>query len=166
MTRFRSIVVLVPSFAATLACSESTVNQDTEADKAAIRTFIEQATNVNRSGDAAAWAAQFAEGAVYIPANGPEVSTRSGLQAVAERNFTQFQPQVTITPVEVEVFGDWAFARTTVTGTLQPKAGGDVVTLDGKEIAIYRRQQDGRGCPVRCWNSPAAPVTLSLPRCP
>jgi uncharacterized protein (TIGR02246 family) len=143
MTRFRSIVVLVPALASTLACSESSVIQDTEADRAAIRTFIERATNVNRSGDAAAWVAQFAEGAVYMPANGPEVSTRSGLQAVAERNFAQFLPQITITPIEVEVFGDWAFARTTVTGTLQPKAGGDVVTLDLKEIAVYRRQQDG-----------------------
>ncbi len=45
--------------------------------------------------------------------------------------------------MEIEVLGDWAFARTRVTGTLNPKDEGDPFPVDSKEIAIYRRQPDG-----------------------
>lgn len=33
--------------------------------------------------------------------------------------------------------------RTAVTGSLAPKAGGDAVTVNDKEIAIFRWQSDG-----------------------
>jgi uncharacterized protein (TIGR02246 family) len=143
MSRYRLIVVLVPFLAANFACSRAPIAQNADADKAAIRMFIDRATELNQAGATAAWVAMFAEGGAYMPANGPEVTGRSGLQAVAERQFAQFQPQITITPVEIEVFGDWAFAKAIVAGTLQPRAGGDPVTIDAKEIAVYRRQQDG-----------------------
>ena len=148
MLRYRSLLVIVPVLAAMLSCSGPTVTRrDTEVDKAAIRTFIRRAVEVNRAGDAAAWADFFAEGGVYMPANSPEVTTRAGLREAAERYFGEFQPKIVITPVEIEVSEDWAFAKTTVTGTLLPKSGGDPVPepvpVNGKEIAVYRRQQDG-----------------------
>ena len=142
------MLMVVLALAATLSCSGPESRRDGEADKAAIRAFIGQAMKVNQAGDAAAWADLFTEGGVYMPSNGPEITTRAGLQEAAQRYFAEFQPHVVITPVEVEVDEDWAFAKTTVTGTLLPKAGGDPVPepipVEGKEIAIYRRQQDGR----------------------
>jgi len=102
---------------------------------------------VSRAGNGAAWAALFADGGVYMPANGPEITTRAGLEEFAQLYLGRFWSQTTITPVEVEVFGDWGFARTSVKGTIQAKVGGDPVPdplqVDGKEIGIYRRQQDG-----------------------
>ena len=147
MLHDRSFVALALALTATLSCSRPTVARDPEADKAAIRAFMSRAAKVNQAGDAVAWADLFAEGGMYMPPNGPEVTSRAGLQEAAARYFGELQPRVVITPVEVEAFGDWAFAKTTVKGTLLPKAGGDPVPepipVDGKEIAIYRRQQDG-----------------------
>ena len=121
--------------------------RDTEADKAAIRALISRAVEVTRAGDAAAWAALFADGGVYMPPGGPEVTTRARLQEFAQLYLGEFRSQTVITPVEIEVFGDWAFARTSVKGTIQAKVGGDPlpdpITVDGKEIGVYRRQQDG-----------------------
>jgi len=147
MLHARSFVAIAVALTATWSCSRPTVARDPEADKAAIRAFMSRASKVNQAADAAAWADLFAEGGIYMPPNGPEVTTRAGLQEGAARYFGQFQPRVVISPVEVEVFGDWAFAKTAVKGTLLPTTGGDPVPepipVDGKEIAIYRRQHDG-----------------------
>lgn len=147
MLHDRLLVALVLAVTAMVSCSGPTVTRDPEADKAAVRAFISRAAKVNQSGDPAAWTDLFAEGGIYMPANGPEVTTRAGLQEVAAGYFGEFQPKVVITPVEIEVFGDWAFAKTTVKGTLLPRTGGDPVPepipVDGKEIAVYRRQQNG-----------------------
>ena len=145
--RSRSLLVSVLALAGTWSCAGPTATRNVEADKAAIRALIGRAVEINRTGDAAAWAALFADGGVYMPPNGPEVTTPTGLQEFAQLYLGRFQSQVAITPVEVEVFGDWGFARTSVKGTIQAKVGGDPVpdplAVDGKEIGVYRRQQDG-----------------------
>ena len=147
MLRSRSLIVPVLVLAATWSCSGRTPTRDAEADKEAIRALISRALEVSRTGDAAGWTALFADGGIYMPPNGPEVTTRAGLQEFAQLYLGQFRSQTTITPVEIEVFGDWGFARTSVKGTILAKVGGDPVpdpiSVDGKEIGIYRRQQDG-----------------------
>jgi uncharacterized protein (TIGR02246 family) len=123
------------------------VPHDAEADKAAIRAVVSRAVEVSKAGDAAGWAALFADGGVYMRPNGEEIATRAGLQEFAGLYMGQYNSRVQITPVEVEVFGDWGFARTSVKGEVQGKVGGDPLPdplkVDGKEIGIYRRQQDG-----------------------
>ena len=147
MLRSRSLIASVVTLTATLSCSGPTATRDAEADKAAIRALISRAVEASQAGDAAAWAALFADGGVYMRPNGPEITTRTGLQEFAQLYLGQYQSQVAISPVEIEVFGDWGFARTSVKGTIQARAGGDPVPdpipVDGKEIGIYRRQQDG-----------------------
>ena len=147
MLRPPLLIVSVLALAATLSCSGPTATRNAEADKAAIRALISRAVEVSQAGDAAAWAALFADGGVYMRPNGPEITTRAGLQEFARLYLGEFQSQVAITPVEIEVFGDWGFARTAVKGTIQAKVGGDPVPdpipVDGKEIGVYRRQQDG-----------------------
>jgi uncharacterized protein (TIGR02246 family) len=147
MLRAQSLVASVLALAATWSCSGPTATRDAEADKAAIRALITRAVAASQSGDAAGWAALFADGAVYMRPNGPEITTREALQEFAQLYLGEFRSQTVVTPVEIEVFGDWAFARTSVKGTVQKKVGGDPVPdpipVDGKEIGVYRRQQDG-----------------------
>ncbi len=147
MLRPRSLIVSVLALAATSSCSGPMATRNAEADKAAIRALISRAVEVSQAGDAVAWAALFADGGVYMRPNGPEITTPAGLQQFAALYLGEFRSQVAITPVEIEVFGDWGFARTAVKGTIQAKIGGDPVPdpipVDGKEISIYRRQQDG-----------------------
>jgi uncharacterized protein (TIGR02246 family) len=147
LLRAQSLLASVLVLAVTVSCSERVVSHDPEADKAAIRALIGQAVEVSRAGNAAAWAALFADGGIYMPANGQEITTRTALEQYAQLYLGQFVLQTTVDPVEVEVFGDWGFARTSVKGTIQSKVGGDPtpdpIRVDGKEIGIYRRQPDG-----------------------
>jgi len=146
MLRVQSLVASVLALAATLSCSGRAPTRDAEADKAAIRALIGRAVEVSRAGDAAAWAALFADGGVYMPANGPEITTRAGLEEFAQLYLGRFWSQTTITPVEVEVFGDWGLPGPLSKERSRRKLEGtrsDPLQVDGKEIGIYRRQQDG-----------------------
>lgn len=136
----RKVMPLAFLALASAACAPG-ASPDTAADAAALRTFIDRATEINNAMDAAAWADLFAEGAIFMPEGEPEISGSNELQASAQRWFDEFTPNITIDPVEIEVLGDWAFIRTRITGSLTRKTG-EQVPIDMKEIAIYRRQPD------------------------
>lgn len=136
-----AIVVLLPL--AVASCARVPAPADTSADVEAIRAAVSRATDINNAGDASAWADLFADGAIVMPDGEPEITGRPALETYARRWFDQFDVHITIAHVEIEPAGDWAFVRTAVTGSLAPKAGGDAVTVNDKEIAIFRRQSDG-----------------------
>jgi uncharacterized protein (TIGR02246 family) len=114
-----------------------------DADLAAIQALIDRATYVNNAGDIEGWVSLFADDAVYLPEGRPPVTTRDGLEGVAVSQFSRYRPNIQITTDEIQVLGDWAFARTTVTGTLTPPRNANPIRVDGKELALYRRQPDG-----------------------
>src|SRR5258705_3168084 len=102
MLRARSLITSVLALAATLSCSGPTPTRDPEADKAAIRALISRAVDATRSGNGAEWAALFADGGIYMPANGQEITTRAGLEEYAQLYLGRLWSQTAITPVEVE----------------------------------------------------------------
>jgi ketosteroid isomerase-like protein len=114
-----------------------------QADAAAIRELIQRSEALNNAGDVEGWTALFEDGAVYMPPGLPAVTTREGLRAIARAGFTSWRSRIRMQTEEIVPSGDWAFARSLVTGTATPAAGGDPVTIDIKEIAIYHRQRDG-----------------------
>jgi len=48
-----------------------------------------------------------------------------------------------MTPVEIEVVGDWAFARLRVGGSVALAGSNEVVAVNVKEIVVYRRDETG-----------------------
>lgn len=124
-----------------LACTSA--DQSRRADEDAIRALIRATQAANNAGDAAAWVALFEDSAVYMPPMARDVTTKTGLREVAESGFNTWSSDIRLTPAEVVVAGDWAFARMRVTGTSRRKDGSDSVAVDMKEIVIYRRQADG-----------------------
>ncbi len=140
--RIKSCAVILLLVALTFSACQPAADR-TEADVEAIRAVVNRASEINKAGDTAAWVDLFAEGAVLMPADEGEITTRQNLEAYKQRGFDRFNTDITIDPVEIEVLGDWAFVRTRVTGTLNPKDEGDSVPVDCKEIAIFRRQSDG-----------------------
>jgi ketosteroid isomerase-like protein len=44
---------------------------------------------------------------------------------------------------EIEVFGDWAFARGSVEYQATPKTGGDAIQQSGNIIYLLKKQTDG-----------------------
>lgn len=111
--------------------------------EADIRALIEEVEAANNAGDVERWVGLFAEDAVYMPPNAPAVTTRDGLVEAAQAGF-RHDAAIDIEPVEIEVHGDWAFARTAVTGTVTLQESRDVVPIDVKQIVIYRKGDDGR----------------------
>lgn len=142
MSRLISVAALLVLLA---ACTQtaSKAAPDTAADEEAIRAIMKEATAAHRAGDAQRWAALFASDAVVMPANQASLEGQEAVARMGQEMFQTFTSTAQVEPVELEVAGDWAFARTKLTGTLAPKAGGTPVQLDGKEIAIFRRQADG-----------------------
>jgi uncharacterized protein (TIGR02246 family) len=136
--RFLAVLVAVSG----LACGEAPPPLD--ADVAAIQTLIDRTADANNAGDIMGWVELFTDDAVYMPANGPAVTTRDGLESIAVSGFSRYRSNIEITPVEIEVFGDWAFARTAVTGSVVPRGDGNPIRIDMKQIALYRRQSNGR----------------------
>jgi uncharacterized protein (TIGR02246 family) len=132
------------SLVALIACMETTTDTDTRADEAAIRELIEQTAAANNAADTLGWVALFEEGAVYMPPGTQEVTTRSGLLEMAAAGFGPYAADIETTPAEIVILGDWAFARSHVTGTVTPRGGGDAIPVDVKQIVIYHRQPDGR----------------------
>lgn len=122
-------------------CSRASHN--TDADEAAIRELVRQTAAANNAADTLAWVALFDEGAVYMAPGMPEVTGRDGLMDVAAAGFGPYAAAVKITPIEIEVLGDWAFARSHVSGSVTPRAGGDPIVVDSKQLVLYRRQLDG-----------------------
>ena len=116
---------------------------DPASDREAIGAILEEVGAAHRAGDAERWAALFASDAILMTENGPSAVGRESMTRMARDVFRTFTSTAKIEPVELEVGGDWAFARTSVSGTFTPKAGGAPIQLDGKEIVIFRRQSDG-----------------------
>jgi uncharacterized protein (TIGR02246 family) len=121
----------------------SAQTRDEKTDKEAIRAIMKEAGAAHTAGDAERWVSVFSPDAVLMPANKPEIKGREALLRMARDLFENFTSTASIKPLEVEVAGDWAFARTNISGRLTPKRGGKAIELDGKEIGIFRRQPDG-----------------------
>ncbi|MDH3497262.1 MAG: SgcJ/EcaC family oxidoreductase [Gemmatimonadota bacterium] len=127
--------------AGVVACGAA--DEARQADEDAIRALIRATQAANNAGDAEAWVALFEDDAVYMPSMARDVTTSAGLREVAEAGFSTWNTEIRVTPAEVVVSGDWAFARMRVTGVARRKDGSDSVAVDQKEIVIYRRQPDG-----------------------
>lgn len=134
---------LIPLIAAWTGCSAPARAPDTAADEAVIRDLIRQTAAVNNASDSLGWVALFEDGAVYMPPGHPEVTTRAGLREMAAAGFGPYAANVAITPSEIVISGDWAFARSQVTGTVTSRADGEVIEVDVKQLVVYHRQPDG-----------------------
>jgi len=112
-------------------------------DVAAIKAMPAKYEAAYNASDAAALAELHTEEAIRMPPNEPALVGKEAIQSWYQTRFDQFTPQVTVSHEEVEVAGDWAFARGSYTSTQTPKAGGEPVEDSGKFLTISKRQPDG-----------------------
>ena len=70
------------------------------------------------------------------------MTTRPELVEIARAGFVH-DAAIDIEAMEIHVMGDWAFARSRVGGTVTLDGSGDVITIDVKQIIIYRREAPG-----------------------
>jgi uncharacterized protein (TIGR02246 family) len=131
------------SLAGLFGCTQPGVDSGTASDETAIRELISQTAAANNAADTLGWVALFEEGAVYMPPGAREVTSRAELKEMAAAGFGPYAADIQITPVEIVIWGNWAFARSQVIGTVTPRAGGEAIPVDLKQLAIYHRQPNG-----------------------
>ncbi len=116
---------------------------NTQLDRQAIQELIKTTEAMNNDGNVDGWLELFEEGAVYMPPGHPAIATREGLHEVAVAGFVRWKADITITPDEIVFMGEWAFARSTVTGTVVSRESGASYPVDVKQLVLYHRQTDG-----------------------
>lgn len=113
-------------------------------DVAAIKRLYEDWKVPWEAGDAAAVAAFYANDAIQMPANEPDIVGKEAWQSSLQAFFDQFTIKGNTSEVlEAEIAGDLAFVRGTYVITVSPKAGGKPTQYSGKFVHIFKRQPDG-----------------------
>jgi len=118
--------------------AEAHVQEDVESIEA---LFAHNASVIN-SGDLEGWVSQFTEDAVFMPPNSAPLHGRDAAREFARSWYEQLDMEFALTVDEIEVHGDWAFARWHYVGHYTPKVGGETIEDRSKEIWILRRQPD------------------------
>lgn len=132
--------LLIAGFSS-MACAPAV---DTEADKAAIRARLADVAAAHNAADAEAWANGATDDIVLMPDGGPSVVGRAAILEWVQGFYAAYRiSDMTTEAEEIEIVGDLAYSRDRFTATLTPTAGGEPMRMDGKEIAIWRRQPDG-----------------------
>ena len=126
---------------------------DVEADIAAIKELYNQATLACSTGDAELYLSIFTEDAVVMPPGYPPAMGKEELRPMIEGLFGLFDLELPYTVEEVEVIGDWAFARSSWQYSMTPKEGGETTTSPGKQLDTLKKQPDGSWkIYIQCYN--------------
>ncbi len=112
-------------------------------DVAAIKSLFDARIAANNVGDGPAFVALLTDDAIVMRGVDPELIGKDAILSNFQAHHGQFVEEVTGELVEVEVFGDWAFDRGTVTIKLTPRVGGAPTGLTARFIDLLRRQPDG-----------------------
>ncbi|MBA7707624.1 hypothetical protein ES703_116500 [subsurface metagenome] len=131
-----------------------------EADIAAIKECGDLYALALNTGDLELWLSLHTDDIVKMGPDAPSVLGLEELRAGMEPAFDNFTFEMTINTEEVQVAGDWAFARGTYTFSMTPKAGGETISVmpDGKFLTIWKRQADGSWKASHdCYNSNVPP---------
>ncbi len=125
----------------------------TEADVEAINQLPATFAAALNAGDLDGILAGFTDDVVRMPPNEPAIIGKESLRSRMQANLDQNTYQLDNPPEEVQVSGDWAFARGTYTVTVTPKAGGESIQLEGKYLVVFQKQPDGSWKAARdIWN--------------
>jgi len=131
-----------------------------EADIAAIEKHMDLYALGMTTGDLDLWMSLYTEDTVKFAPDAPAVFGKEALRASMEPLFEAFTfEEMDIFDVEIQLAGDYAFARCNFTATMIPKAGGEPAYIDGKDVSIMQRQADGSWKLYwDCWNSNVPPA--------
>jgi uncharacterized protein (TIGR02246 family) len=143
-----------------LVLTEYLTKPDVEADIVAIEDVLNQYTLAMETGDLDHWMSLYTDDTIKMLPDEPAVFGKEDLRASMKPLFDNFIfEEMVLSDVEIQVAGDWAFCRCNFTATMTPKAVGELLYMNAKDLCIYRRQADGSWKISRdCWNSNVPPT--------
>ncbi|MGB5411844.1 MAG: nuclear transport factor 2 family protein [Woeseiaceae bacterium] len=142
----RKVAVALSSVLLLAACSPAgdqgdSAEEQSTATRADIEAVLRGYTEALNSGDSQAWFNYFADDVLFTRSSGT-INGRAGIEAWAQPIFDSYEMRETITPREIVVSGDWAFANLDIVFEGVPKSGGDSVLQDIRAIFIFESQPD------------------------
>jgi len=142
----RKVAVALGSLLLVTACSPAkdqgtSVTDQSITTPADIEAVLRGYTEALNTGDSLAWFNYFADDVVFTQSSGT-IEGRPGIEAWAQPIFDSYDMHETITPREIVVSRDWAFANLDIVFEGAPKAGGDLLSQDIRAIFIFERQPD------------------------
>ena len=143
-----------------MVLTEYLAQADVEADIRAIEDVLNQYALAMENGDLDLWMSLYTEDTIKMLPDEPAVFGKEDLRASMKPLFDNFTfEEMVLSEIEIQVEGDWAFSRLLFAVTLTPKAGGEPLYMDAKDLCIYKRQADGSWKISRdCWNSNVPPI--------
>ena len=105
------------------------------------------------------WLSLYTDNTIKMPPDQFATFGKEELQAIMKPLFDNFTfEEFTLDDLEIQVAGSWAFSRCNFKVTMNPKAGGEPLHLDAKDLCILERQVDGSWkIAYDCWNSNTPP---------
>ena len=142
----RVIVVALSSMLLLAACSpigeqDKSSTEPSTATPTDIEAVLRGYTEALNTGDSQAWFDYFANDVLFTRSSGT-IEGRAGIEAWAQPIFDSYDMHETITPREIVVSGDWAFANLDIVFEGVPKSGGDSLSQDIRAIFIFERRPD------------------------
>lgn len=130
------------------------------ADIAAIKQNEEQKfPNAIASGDVSTASEVFTDDAIWMLQGVPADIGRDAIISRLNEWFdTTSYENVEQTVEEIEVLGDWAWARGSFSTTYTPRSGGEATSETGKYLIVAKRQPDGSWKTYRACANTDAPV--------
>lgn len=140
-------------FAIMITACQSGVAPLSDEDVATIRSYGPAIDQLALAGDWSAFVEMFTPDGIVLPANAPVIRGRSELQAMIE-SAAMTVAEHTIEFVDVDGYGDIAYARGTYSETYSVEGVSEPIADSGKILAVLRKQPDGSWLfSVWMWNS-------------
>lgn len=142
----RKVAVALGLVLLAAACSPGgdqgeSVTEQAAATPAEIEAVLRGYTEALNTGDSQAWFDYFANDVLFTMSSGT-IEGRAGIEAWAQPIFDSYDMHETITPREIVVSGDWAFANLDILFEGAPKQDGDSLLEEIRAIFIFERQPD------------------------
>ena len=152
----RTFLFTAACLALALGCTPPPSAELTDADRDAIRQFLDEVARNLSPEDNEAWANGFTEDGLMMFQNTPVIRGRQAIRAWGEDTTETGSPvalSVSFSDIEIHGSGDWAWAMSNVVATFEGVEGP--VAL--KQLVVLERQPDGT------WLTAAAHVSSNLP---
>jgi len=147
-----SLLALTLALPFLASCTTAPPPDTTAEDLQAVEAASERWVDAFNQGDAAAIAALYTEEANLLPPNSSIVVGREAIQAVLQGFFDAGAGNYQSTDLELSVNGDMASVVGKHTLTIQPE-GGEAFSVNGKFVAIWKRENGSWKLDVGIWNS-------------
>lgn len=84
-----------------------------------------------------------ADDVVYVPPGEPPIVGKESLRRFLSEAYDAMDPNITMSPDDLEVAADRAIERGTVTGTLVAPESDEVIPVDFTYLYVYRLEAHG-----------------------